>query len=386
MAQRGFLVVGASVLLFVAGACTLSTSGIDTGETGGFGAGTGSSSVGSGGAGGGATTGSTTTSTTTGTGGAAPCTTDAQCPAPAACVKYSCPAGACVPMFAPEGTPVMGAPPGDCKKLVCDGAGAPALKNDDGQMPDDKNPCTSDSCENGQPKHPPLANGTACGGGLACKDGQCMGCTAAAQCPMGDVCHAVTCIAGACGFDTASLEGQPCAAPAGACFDSSVCAMGACVPQPKGAAVFSDGTDGNCKSASCDGNGVFAVVNDDNDAPPDANGNDCSVLACNTGAVVQAAAPDGQACGNPGQHCCAGACQYGGCCPVAQKCGAACCQANQVCDGTFCCTQDKLCGGGCCDPGFGFSCIGGSKCCATNKVCGNNCCGFLQSCVNGSCQ
>ena len=43
-------------------------------------------------------------------------------------------------------------------------------------------------------------------------------------------------------------------------------------------------------------------------------------------------------------------------------------------------------GGGCCDPGFGFSCIGGTKCCATNKVCGNSCCSFLQSCVGGNCQ
>jgi hypothetical protein len=278
----------------------------------------------------------------------------------------------------------MGAPPGDCKKLVCDGAGAPAVKNDDSQMPDDNNPCTGDSCENGQPKHPPLANGTACGGGLSCKDGQCMGCTGAAQCPVGDVCHAVTCIAGACGFDTASVNGQSCAPPPGECFDSSVCAMGDCVPVPKGAAVFSDGTSGNCKSASCDGNGVFAIVNDDNDAPPDANGSDCSVLACNAGAVVQASAPDGQACGLPGQHCCTGQCKY--CCP-AQQCGISCCAVQDVClNGVSCCAPNNVCGGGCCDPAFGFTCVGGNKCCANGKVCGNSCCGLVQTCVGGNCQ
>ena len=48
MAQRGFVVAGAGVLLLVAGACTLSTSGIDSGEASGAGA--GSSTVGSGGA------------------------------------------------------------------------------------------------------------------------------------------------------------------------------------------------------------------------------------------------------------------------------------------------------------------------------------------------
>ncbi|MEO7329489.1 MAG: hypothetical protein ABI193_12975 [Minicystis sp.] len=385
MLRRAPLVMAASLLLFVVGACTLSTAGIDSGEASGT---TGSTSTaGNGGAGGALSTTSTTaTASTTGTGGAAPCSSDADCPLPSMCVKYTCPAGACVPTFAPAGTPVMGAPPGPCKKLVCDGAGAPAVKDDDVQMPDDMNACTTDVCESGKPKHAQLPNGTPCGGGLACKDGQCAGCTDLAQCPMGDTCKLATCAVGACGFDVVTPNGKTCAPPSTECFESSLCAAGACVPMAKPAAIFSDGANGNCKSASCDGAGMFAIVNDDNDVSPDGNSGDCTVPSCDGGVPGTKPAADGQACGLAGQHCCAGACQYAACCPVAMKCNNTCCQQNQVCDGNFCCGQDKVCGGKCCDPVFGVTCLANTTCCFNNNVCGAKCCAFGQQCNNGNCQ
>jgi hypothetical protein len=385
MVGRAPLLLASSLLVVLAGACTLSTAGIDTGETGGA-ASTGSTTAGSGGSSSTTTTTTTTTTTGTGAGGSATCSSEAECPPPAACVKYACSAGACVPTFAPLGTPVVGAPPGPCKALVCDGQGASVVTNDDAHVPDDQNPCTADTCTGGTPKHEPLSNGTPCGGGLACNAGSCMGCTNAGQCPAGDACKVATCVAGTCGFDTSSTEGQVCSEPPGICFDQSHCAAGTCVPTPKPQGAMSDGIDGNCKSHFCDGSGMLSLVDDDADTPPDGNANDCTIPGCAGGAPTSKPSQDGQNCGLVGQHCCAGNCQYATCCAQAQKCGLACCAANEVCGNNgFCCAADKICGGACCDPAFGVTCVGGAMCCFNNKVCGNKCCGALQACVNGAC-
>ncbi|MFO0754940.1 MAG: hypothetical protein U0359_00495 [Byssovorax sp.] len=383
MRHAGIAVLSSGLFLWLwSGACTLSTRGIDDGESAGTFPATTT------GAGGASTSGSTTGATggAGGTGGAGTCFTTSDCPKPAACVSYACTAGSCVPTYAAEGTPAAGAPPGPCKKLVCDGQGTTKAADDDTQHPDDSNPCTIDGCAAGAPTHADAPNGTLCGGGLSCASGQCMGCTDPSQCPPGDTCKAATCTAGACGFETASKDGASCAAPPGFCFDESKCAGGLCTQQPKPPGLFDDGTTGNCQSSFCDGNGNLSQVNDDSDLPADQNANDCTVPACANGGPTTTQSPDGQSCGQPGQHCCDGNCQYGACCPAADKCGLDCCGQNEVCgNNNFCCTADKLCGGTCCDPSFNVTCLGGSVCCVNFKVCGSKCCGPLQSCVNGAC-
>ncbi len=42
---------------------------------------------------------------------------------------------------------------GDCKQTVCDGKGASITKNDNGDVPDDKNACTDDICTDGAPSN-----------------------------------------------------------------------------------------------------------------------------------------------------------------------------------------------------------------------------------------
>ena len=92
-----------------------------------------------------------------------------------------------------------GQPGRDCHKVVCDGSGGTTTVNDDGDVPNDGNACTSDSCSNGQQvfnaiapvddgnpctsdvcnpstgqtDHPALGDGTNCSDCSSCYGGTC---------------------------------------------------------------------------------------------------------------------------------------------------------------------------------------------------------------------
>jgi hypothetical protein len=62
----------------------------------------------------------------------------------------------------PQGTAAGSDAAGNCKKQVCDGAGAIVPANDDTDLPVDGNPCTKDVCSNGTASNPNLPAGTIC--------------------------------------------------------------------------------------------------------------------------------------------------------------------------------------------------------------------------------
>jgi hypothetical protein len=92
--------------------------------------------------------------------------------------------------------------PGDCKQVQCDGNGGTKTINDDNDVPDDGNDCTTDGCSAGSPTHTPVSSGTACtsSGGKVCNaTGHCVECVQATDCTS-MVCKTSTntCVAAQC--------------------------------------------------------------------------------------------------------------------------------------------------------------------------------------------
>jgi hypothetical protein len=69
------------------------------------------------------------------------------------CQKRACTMGACGVTFTAMGTALGTQAAGDCKKAVCDGAGGTTSQNDDTDLPNDNNVCTTDVCTAGVPSH-----------------------------------------------------------------------------------------------------------------------------------------------------------------------------------------------------------------------------------------
>lgn len=93
------------------------------------------------------------------------------------CSARACLAGACMQSFVPADTPVESAlqTDGDCRLVVCDGAGGLVSQPDDADVPVDGIACTQDVCEAGEPSNPPSALGSACDDGLQCTNDACDG-------------------------------------------------------------------------------------------------------------------------------------------------------------------------------------------------------------------
>ncbi|MFO0761499.1 MAG: hypothetical protein U0359_33780 [Byssovorax sp.] len=107
------------------------------------------------------------------------CLTNADCPGPdTECQTRACLGGVCGFNYAPAGTLVAAQQAGDCKKNVCNGAGAVAVAADDSDVQDDGNDCTDDLCNGGSPSHPAKAAGADCAqGGTVCNGaGSCGAC------------------------------------------------------------------------------------------------------------------------------------------------------------------------------------------------------------------
>jgi hypothetical protein len=249
-----------------------------------------------------------------GTGGAGGgCAVPEDCPTPTnECERPTCEMSMCGTAPRPDNTPVATQVDGDCKSVVCDGNSATKTIDDNGDLPDDSNPCTTDTCNMGVPDHDPVAAGTTCGQSLVCDNmGQCVGCLTASQCPgMDDECQTRTCTAGVCGLD----------------FENA-------------GTVVTMQTAGDCKQRQCNGNGAIVAVNLNSDVPVD--GNQCTGDICTNGTPSNPNVSQGAACNqNNGTQCNGmGACVQ---CITAANCGTATDCRSFACNGGMCQTNDVM--------------------------------------------
>lgn len=222
-------------------------------------------------------------STCNATGMCVSCTLDSQCPAGGPCQAAKCNAGSCgVATAAAHVLPAGQQVAGDCQQLACDGTSqAPVSTADNADVPaDDGKICTQDTCAAGVPVHTPVTINTACnqGGGSFCDAaGNCVQCTATAQCTAVNACQTPLCTA------------------AGACSFTPV-ASGTVVANP---AV------GDCKSNQCDGAGNITVGAADG-ADISVDGNQCTGDVCTAGVASNPALAAGTACSQTGGTVCDG--------------------------------------------------------------------------------
>jgi hypothetical protein len=152
------------VLLGVAAAASSCTLLLGKFEEEGTGGGSTSSSASSSGA----TSSASSSASSASSSGAASCTTASDCPAPPACMDATCTGGVCGTFPSEPGAISSQQTKGDCQQLFCDGDGGAMAQADDSDLPDDNNPCTSDSCAQGVPTFTPIPG--ICGGGSVCGD------------------------------------------------------------------------------------------------------------------------------------------------------------------------------------------------------------------------
>lgn len=154
------------------------------------------------------------------------------------CGMRTCVAGTCGMAFTDSGTALSVQEPGDCRRVVCDGAGGTMIADDAADLPDDANACTIDLCDRSDPIHQPVDMGTVVGDPTvgdclhdAC-DGEGMATSAPndADLPVdGDPCTMDVCTAGVASHPPAAL---------GTACSTGVCdGAGACVAAPRGVVV-----------------------------------------------------------------------------------------------------------------------------------------------------
>jgi hypothetical protein len=219
---------------------------------------------------------------------------------------------------------VMGQTPGDCNKLVCDGAGNAGNVPDDDPS-SDSNDCTTDTCSNGMNVHTPLTDTPCNGGSGICNAGACVACNVPANCAGSDtLCQQRTCDNHVCGVFNVPNDGTPIGPQTtGDCMknvcdgaghitsanddadvpadDGNLCTTETCSggvpahPPVANGTVMGPQTPNDCKSKVCDGAGSLVTVDDDSDVPVD-DGNQCTSEACSSGVPAHPAKVDGTVC------------------------------------------------------------------------------------------
>ncbi len=186
--------------------------------------------------------------------GPTPCVTLDDCPmVPGQCLLRSCDGGFCGTTPVPAGTPAMTQVLDDCKRIECDGAGSSQEVPEDGDVKDDGEPCTQDSCSMGMRVHAPLPIGTVCDETGTCDaTGACVECLGATDCGLATECSAPSCTGGRCG--------------------TTFTAAGTAVALQ---------TPGDCLTVVCDGAGATSTANDDADILDDQN--PCTLDGCSMG-------------------------------------------------------------------------------------------------------
>jgi hypothetical protein len=103
------------------------------------------------------------------------------------CRVRACVANKCTMTNLADGTVAATQVAGDCKIVLCDGAGKTRLANADTDAPDDKEVCTADSCTDGAPTHTPIYSKVPCAGETTLcsnfREGKCGECDLDSECP-----------------------------------------------------------------------------------------------------------------------------------------------------------------------------------------------------------
>lgn len=172
------------------------------------------------------------------------------------CESRACNAGLCQYVFQPAGHPLNPSLQtiGDCKDVVCDGAGAVAVNpaTNGADIPSDGNDCTDDVCVGSMPQNNFVTVGDPCGvNGVCNASAQCVGCIAASDCGNDTDCYQWSCSSQTCQQNFESF-GTP---------TSTQIAQ-------------------NCLEQVCNGAGM-AIQVPDND--PIIDGNPCTDDLCNNG-------------------------------------------------------------------------------------------------------
>ncbi|MBI4510177.1 MAG: hypothetical protein HY698_11125 [Deltaproteobacteria bacterium] len=206
------------------------------------------------------------------------CKADSDCGTSDECATRACSGGKCAVTFSQAGHSLAAQTAGDCRRVECDGAGEARSTVDNSDLPDDGNPCTSDSCAAGMPTHSAVA-GRPCsqGGGRVCAaEGKCVECLVPLDCPwMFSECSFPTCQFGACGVGFVA---------AGADLSSQAA--------------------GDCKVKECNGEGGSVQSVDDNDVQVD--GNSCTRDVCIGGTPYHPPALARTSCSQDGGVMCDG--------------------------------------------------------------------------------
>jgi len=188
------------------------------------------------------------------------------------CRQRFCDDGVCGQTFAAAGTPLDLQTDGDCLETVCDGSGGDTIQNDDADVQDDGNDCTTDVCDNGTPNHIDLNGMQMCGlnNTLNCVEGVCTGCSSPSECDTGEFCLQWACTQANC-VSSPDNEGE----------------------------LTGSQTSEDCQKTVCQ-NGMATTVADSTDLPVD--GNDCTQDLCVNGSPQNPDEPLDTACGTL-QYC-----------------------------------------------------------------------------------
>lgn len=193
-------------------------------------------------------------------GGPIGCAIIEDCPSPSsACEQAACTNNVCTYASLPAQTPIASQTLGDCKVVVCNGAGQTMSQNDDNDIIDSGAECAIDICEAGARKTMAVGFGAPCNqnGGALC-DGN------------------GACVPGVCG--DAAITGNE------VCDDGNV--------------DDGDGCDSNCTPTGC-GNGITTAgeqCDDGNMVETDTCISTCKLYGCGDGVVEPAESCDD---GNP---------------------------------------------------------------------------------------
>jgi hypothetical protein len=217
------------------------------------------------------------------------CTDPAKdCPPPASeCVMAVCENMACTTMNVAANMETATQTAGDCKHDICDGNGNVTTEDDDSDLPDDMNGCTTDTCLNGGLVFTPKPAQTACtdNGGKKCNaTGQCVECLAGADCVMGmEICQQSQCVPSTCGnimkdgtetdVDCGGMDCAPCGngkscLVAADCQSPLLCTNNKCQAMPTcmDGIKNQDETDVDCGGMTCAkkcDNGKMCMMNSD---------------------------------------------------------------------------------------------------------------------------
>jgi len=238
------------------------------------------------------------------------------------CHHRTCTNGVCGIANTADGTPLSGSMQmtGDCKKNVCMG-GNPMSVNDDVDVPEDSNACTTDLCTTGTPSHMFVAADAPCseGGGTRCNgSGACVQCLNAGQCGTDSVCRTFTCDTGRCTtHDVPNATALPPAMQ----------------------------MTGDCKTKVCNGTGGITDASDDTDVRVD--GNACTDDNCSNGVATNPPLDPNTPCSQGGGTRCNGSATAPACVQCLQDnhcgtnttckmfhCNAGLCSSSDANDGT----------------------------------------------------